>query len=242
MYRKRCLLIPAMVILSCLPWQGAVAEQTAQDQEPGNWEEFRDRGRAAKQQLDEATLRRPGSIGFSAFYAPLSLPFPSSWGVDLYYIASPKWTWSVEYRSSSYDLGFGPVDFAEAREQDYGLHSRYYRNQSSFNMLFGIGLQKRSVHVARDVLEIYTDEYSDAVSETSTIYAIFGLGNHYRFGTWNLDVDWFTLSLPLQAETDNSATRYTSTEQGRKNARRAERFMKYFPSMVAFKFMVGKNW
>jgi hypothetical protein len=190
--------------------------------------------------VERTASREAGLWGVGGLYAPLALPFPSSYGFDVYYVASPKWTWEFEYRKSSYDIGISSFNFGSIDEQYFTLQARHFVHSSSLNVIYGLSYRKIEVLLARDTLELFTEDYSLAYSEAHSYVAKIGVGSHYRLNPrWTFDVDWVALNIVIDGEVDRSAQRFTSSEQGKKNARRAERFMKWYPSMTAFQVRLG---
>jgi hypothetical protein len=203
----------------------------------GAYDAVNERRRAV---VERTYTREAGLWGLGGLYAPLALPFPSSYGLDVYYISAPAWTWEFEYRKSSYDIGVSDINIGSIDEQYFTLQARQFPNRSSFNVIYGLGYRKIEILLARDALELYTEDYSLAYSTAHSYFGKIGVGSHFRLNKrWTFDVDWFTLNVVLDGEVDRSAERYASTEQGRKNVRRAERFMKYYPSMTAFQMRLG---
>lgn len=186
------------------------------------------------------SLRSDSILGVTVFISPVSLPFPLSKGATLYYVANANWLMEMEYMQSTIAVGAFGYDFGEVKEKYYTFQTRYFPNTNSFNLVFGAGYRNLSVNLARDLFELYTQDYSFTVSETETKYIKLGLANQWQWNRgFTLTVDWLDVNIPVSGKVKTSATRFAKDEDARHTIEDAETVLSWYPSGVMFKTSIG---
>ena len=188
---------------------------------------------------DSATNRDNSHFGIDVGYAPISLPLPGTTAFSVYYIANSSWQFGLEYAWTTIGVKAFSFELGAVEETNRTVKARYFMT-NSFNWIMGYGRRDLQVKLAKDLFELYTNEYSNIVTRTRTDYAQLGFGNQWQWGGgYAFSVDWLTINIPLKARVTTSADRYATDESEAVYIRDVENTLAWYPQAWLFEIKVG---
>lgn len=188
---------------------------------------------------DSATNRADSSFGIDAGYTFLSLPLPGSKNIMAFYNLNANWQVGFEYAWTTLGLTAFSFEIGEIEEYNRTIKARYFPT-NSFNWIFGYGRRDTKVKLPGSLFDLVTHDYNNVLTRTRTEYAQVGFGSQWQWSKgYALTVDWFTLNIPVKAETTTSADRYTDNESDAREVRRMEGVVAWYPQMWLLQFKVG---
>lgn len=127
-------------------------------------------------------------------FAYLDTWLPGKLGATLSY-GNKERTWEFAYQNASYSLDVLIDDLGKITDTRMHLSTRSHTWGGSFNFQYGIFYNKFSAKLGNDYTELVGASFNLVEIETAGV--LWGVGNKWRWGGWELNADWFKVFWPL---------------------------------------------
>jgi hypothetical protein len=214
------------------------------ENEPGTWEEVKEKADDMGRTLGAARTRRQDSTWtFTGNYSLFEMWTLTKYGLTVGYNKDESTTYEFEYMRGSLGFGYFGIDLGEISEQRFGLNWRTYGKRNSFSFVTGLYYNMLDMHLGSDALATVAGTQRAKVDllEIETVGLHWGIGNRWQTkGGFVWGADWIAINLPLWiVKQEHPFIDATTSAQYRDDAKDALRFFRRIPEIAALKIQLG---
>jgi hypothetical protein len=145
-------------------------------------------------EVEELEVENGRGFGLHGTFSYLDTWLPGKMGLTVSY-GDEKRTYELAYQKASYSFDVIIDDLGTISDQRIHLTTRSHTWESSFNFQYGLYYNKFSAELGNAYTNLLSSPHS--LIEVQTLGVMWGVGNKWRWKSWEFSSDWFKIFWPI---------------------------------------------